>query len=98
MLRFVFICAVALSLGGCESTADIWQPVADGTWLFGEAQPMAVPAVATYDDAHCQAIAQERAADAKANGYDEELREIVYSGTYAECAAWDKQHHEPQGN
>ena len=97
MLRFAFLCAVALSLCGCESDADFWQPVTDTGWLFGDAQP-AVPVAAAYDDAHCQAIAHERAADAKANGYDDELREIVYSGTYAECAAWDKQHHEPQGN
>ena len=43
MLRFVFICAAALSLGGCESDADFWQPVTDTAWLFGDAQP-AVPA------------------------------------------------------
>ena len=27
MLRFVFICAVALSLCGCESDADFWNLV-----------------------------------------------------------------------
>jgi hypothetical protein len=93
MLRFVFIGALALSLAGCESDADFWQPV-DNAWPFGDSQP-APPA---YDNAHCQAIAYERAADAKANGYDDESREIVYSGTYAECVAWDKQHPEAREN
>jgi hypothetical protein len=97
MLRFAFICAAALCLAGCESDADFWQPVTDNAWLFGDPQPVE-PVAATYDDAHCQAVAHARAADAKANGYDDELREIVYSGTYAECTAWDKQHTPTQTN
>jgi len=90
MLRFVFLGAVVLCLAGCESDADFWP-------AFGDSQP-AASATPAYDDAHCQAIAYERAADAKANGYDDELREIVYSGTYAECVAWDKQHPEAPAN
>ncbi len=95
MLRFAFICAVALSLAGCESDADFWQPVTD---TFSDAQPAAEPAAQTYDNAHCQAIAYARAADARANGYDDELRDIVYSGTYDECTTWDKQHGQSQPN
>lgn len=97
MLRFVLIGAAALCLAGCESNADLWQPVVDGAWPFSNAQT-AVPAVATADNAHCTALAQERVADAKENGYDAELRKQIYSGTYAECAAWDKQHPQPRGN
>jgi hypothetical protein len=95
MLRFAFICAVALSLAGCESDADFWQPVVDTA--FGPSQPVA-PTVVTADVAHCQAVAYARAADAGANGYDDDLRETVYSGTYAECTAWDNRHREPRGN
>jgi hypothetical protein len=96
MLRFLFISVFALCLAGCESGADFWQPV-DDAWPFSDSQA-AVPAVATADNAHCAALAYERAADAKANGYDDELREAVYSGTYAECAAWDRQHAPSQPN
>jgi hypothetical protein len=92
MLRFLFIGAAALCLAGCESDTDFWQPVIDST--FGDSQP----AAATYDDTHCEALAHARAADAKANGYDDDMREQIYSGTYAECAAWDKQHPQPQGD
>ena len=98
MLRIAIVCAVALSLAGCESDVDFWQPVTDGTWLSGDAQPAAEPAAQTTDDAHCQAVAYARAADARANGYDDDLRDTVYSGTYAECTAWDKQHGQSQPN
>ncbi|HTW33580.1 MAG TPA: hypothetical protein VMD53_03100 [Rhizomicrobium sp.] len=97
MLRLFFVCAVAVSLAGCESESDFWQPVVDNAWPFADSQP-AKPVAATYDDAHCAAVARERTADAKVNGYDDDLSEIVYSGTYADCAAWDKKHPDPQGN
>jgi hypothetical protein len=100
MLRFAFICAVALSLAGCESDADFLQPVVDAA--FGPSQPIApatpVAAAVTSDDARCQAVAYARAADAKANGFDDDLQETVYSGTYAECAAWDSRHSQVQPN
>jgi hypothetical protein len=95
MLRFLFIGAAALCLAGCESDTDFWQPVIDSA--FGDSQPVA-PAAATADDAHCEALAHARTADAKANGFDDEMREQIYSGTYAECAAWDQRHPQPQGN
>jgi hypothetical protein len=94
MLRFAFVCAVALSLAGCESDTDFWEPVVDTA--FGPSQPP-VPAEPVAAASHCQAVAYARAADARANGYDDDLQETVYSGTYAECAAWDERHHEPQG-
>jgi hypothetical protein len=94
MFRFAFVCAVALSLAGCESDTDFWEPVVDTA--FGPSQPP-VPAEPVADatisnDARCHAVAYARAADAKANGYDDDLQETVYSGTYAECAAWDSRH------
>jgi hypothetical protein len=95
MLRFAFICAVALSLAGCESDADFWEPVVDTA--FGPSEPVAPTEVTAADVPHCQAVAYARAADASANGYDDD-RETIYSGTYAECVAWDRQHSQTRPN
>jgi len=96
MLRFLFLGAAALCLAGCGSSTDFLQPF-DDAWPFSD-QQAAVPAVATADNAHCTALAREREADAKENGFDDDMRAQIYSGTYAECAAWDKQHPPPRGD
>jgi hypothetical protein len=43
-------------------------------------------------DAHCKAVARQRADDAAASGLDRETQEIVRHGTYANCLAWDAAH------
>ena len=88
MLRILFVSAVALCLAGCESDTDFLQPVVDTA--FGDSQPPPAPVAATAEDARCKAVAYERAADAKANGYDDDLREVIYSSTYDECTEWDR--------
>jgi len=47
--------------------------------------------VAPYStiDVHCQAVAHQRASDARANGYSFEMESTVYDGTYQACVAWD---------
>ena len=60
-------------------------------------QPLATPvtemaAVATPYDEHCKAVARQRAADARANGYSFDMADTVYDGTYKDCVAWDSQH------
>jgi hypothetical protein len=91
MLRWLFIGMIALGLSGCESDADFWpQNVVDNAWPFADS---ATVAAAPQDaDKHCAAVAYARAADAKANGFDDDMRDEVYNGTYANCAAWDKVH------
>jgi hypothetical protein len=42
-------------------------------------------------DTHCQAVARQRASDARANGYSFEMESTVYDGTYKTCVAWDTQ-------
>jgi hypothetical protein len=41
---------------------------------------------------HCQAVARQRAADARANGYSFEMEDAVYDGTYKDCVEWDSRH------
>jgi hypothetical protein len=43
-------------------------------------------------DVHCKAVAHQRAADARANGYTFDMADVIYAGTYKDCVAWDSQH------
>ena len=99
MLRRLVVLAAFLMLGGCETDEDFWQPYHDvvgsaqdvvGTaWPFGQA---VASAPTRYDDARCASVAEQRSADADANGYDDETQDVVYSGTYADCVEWSRQH------
>ncbi len=40
----------------------------------------------------CNAVAAARAADAAANGYGEDLQQVVHDKTYADCMAWNAAH------
>ena len=64
--------------GGCESDIQM-PPELSGTVAE---QP------ATPDEAHCRAVAEERAADALANGYGFEVEQSVYQETYGDCMTW----------
>jgi len=68
----------------------------DTAWLFGDSA--APSAEQRYDNEHCKKVAYARAADADANGFDGDMRDDVYAGTYAACAAWDRAHPAPQGS
>jgi len=52
------------------------------------ASPPPIPLVNT----HCQAVARQRAADARANGYSFEMEDLIYDGTYKDCVQWDSRH------
>jgi hypothetical protein len=41
---------------------------------------------------HCRTLAKQRKHDAKANGYDDDLADQVYAGTYKTCMDWDAAH------
>ena len=45
-------------------------------------------------DTHCRAVAHQREADARANGFSFEMSDLVYEGTYKDCVAWQTQHRE----
>jgi hypothetical protein len=44
------------------------------------------------DAAHCKRVADQRALDAVSNGYDEEMEQQIFAGTYRDCMAWSAQH------
>jgi hypothetical protein len=110
MRRLVVLVAL-LMLGGCESDEDFWQPyhvaaggahdvmggardVLGNAWPFGGAPPYDA-ANAQYANAFCASVADQRVADASANGYDDDMQDIVHAGTYADCMEWNKAHPRP---
>ena len=56
-----------------------------------ETEMAAVAPPSPYDE-HCKAVAHQRAADARANGYSFNMADAIYDGTYQDCVAWDTQH------
>jgi hypothetical protein len=57
-----------------------------------QAPQIAAAPVPNAVDAHCQAVAHQRAADAHANGFSFKMADVIYEGTYKDCVAWDAQH------
>lgn len=84
-----------LLLAGCESDEEFWRPYHYVTdhYLTSSAVPDegGDPSRAP-PNAHCVAVAQQRARDATANGYDNDIVAAIYRGSYRDCAAWDAQH------
>jgi hypothetical protein len=78
MIRWILLAAAAGFLSACA--ADIPQtPV-----ILGRSADEAV----APDDAHCQAVARERADDALANGYGLQIEQGILQETYQDCMAW----------
>jgi hypothetical protein len=63
-------------------------PVAQDT----QASAAPVAQANTSSNAHCKALAKQRAGDAAFEGEDSDTQEAVYKGTYADCVAWDLKH------
>lgn len=57
----------------------------------GSDELAAVAAPSPYEQ-HCKAVAHQRAADARANGYSFEMADTIYDGTFKDCVTWDTQH------
>lgn len=98
-MRTIIFVAATLLLAGCE-TGEGWVPGLDAQAVQ---QPPPQPpqpstpapeegAAANPVNAHCDAVARQRAADARANGYSFKMETVVYDGTYKDCVAWDSEH------
>lgn len=93
-LRTIIVLAAALVLAGCETDEDFWRPY---HYVMNEVRPAPARAAlaqrnANPIDAHCRAVARQRAADAGANGYSLEMENTIYAGTYKDCVSWDTAH------
>lgn len=49
-------------------------------------------AVSAATDTHCKAVAGQRKKDAAVNGYDDDMQQHVFDGTYKNCLDWAAQH------
>jgi hypothetical protein len=99
MARLIAAFAALLLLAGCESDDDFWQQTqstVSDAWPFGSQDATATAAAATPVNARCAAVAYARKADARANGFDDEMVDQVYQRTYAECFAWERDHANPR--
>jgi hypothetical protein len=45
--------------------------------------------------AYCETLAAQRAADAAANGYDDDTQQAVHDGSYKKCIIWETAHGGP---
>lgn len=78
MLRLLILTAAAGVLAGCGTEMD-QSPTSGGS---------AAPAGMSPVEAHCSAVARERADDALMNGYGFQIEESVFREAYEDCMAW----------
>lgn len=89
-MRTIIFVAAAILLAGCETDDDSWRP---SHYIANEERgPAAQPQTVDTIDLHCQGVARQRAADARANGYSLDMEKTIYDGTYKDCVAWDASH------
>jgi hypothetical protein len=77
MIRLFLFAATAGFLVGCGT--EVQPPNVTG---------VDAPQSIAPDDAHCSAVARERANDALANGYGLQIEESVFQESYDDCVAW----------
>jgi hypothetical protein len=93
-LRIFIAVAAFLLLAGCETDEDFWRPyhyLAGDERAGAEQNARATKTSRSYDT-KCVAVARQRALDARENGYDIDMENTIYQGTYKDCVAWDSRH------
>jgi hypothetical protein len=77
-----------------QMTVGVAVSTAAGTSVAATTAPAAPqpPAHSERDAAHCKAVADQRALDAVSNGYDSEMEQQIFAGTYRNCMSWAAQH------
>jgi hypothetical protein len=77
-----------------QTTTAVAVSTAAGTSAAATTAPAAPPPPAYSEryTAHCKAVADQRALDAVSNGYDSEMEQQIFAGTYRNCMSWSAQH------
>jgi hypothetical protein len=91
-LKSIVFVAAAVLLAGCDTEG--WVPGVDSNGAGQTAAPETSSSETSGApvNAHCDQVARQRAADARANGYTLEMEDTIYQGTYRDCVAWDSRH------
>ena len=76
--RLLVPIATLIVLAGCAHGAEIWSAPPDDGPAMSDHKSL-------QGDAHCQAVARQRANDARANGYSIEIADSVFSEAYQDC-------------
>lgn len=86
--------AAAPVISPAQTTTAVAVSTAAGTSAAAITAPAAPPppAYSERDAAHCKAVADQRALDAVSNGYDSEMEQQIFAGTYRNCMSWSAQH------
>jgi hypothetical protein len=66
-------------------------PAVQPAAIAGSAAAVAV-SVPADTEAHCRSLATQRMRDSEANGYDADLQQQVFNGTWRDCMAWAARH------
>ena len=75
-----------------NAPAPVVSAVAEPPAAMPEAPVAVVETTKLPPNAHCMALAKQRAIDAAYQGEDGDTQEAVHERTYAECVAWDLKH------
>jgi hypothetical protein len=67
-------------------------PPNEVTTIIQGAAAAAPTAVSAATDSHCKAVAGQRKKDAAVNGYDDDMQQNIFDGTYKNCLDWAAQH------
>ena len=78
MRQFAAATIIAVGLGGCAGIFDSAETPSDGR----------------FADKACAATAAQRAEYAGANGYDGDMQQRIFVGTYDDCLRWSKKFHQ----
>jgi hypothetical protein len=95
MIRPLCVPLAAFVLFGCGIPAFIDRHWPDGgppSVSAARTSGSALSPGATARNARCDDLAKSRAADAAANGYDDDIQKAVHDGSYADCVSWQSAH------
>ena len=84
---FAVIFSAAALLLGCSTSSGPWRPMHD---FPGRDEPPSMPLSAV--DRECRSVAQQRAHDARANGFDQKTADDIFEGTLQDCLTWHAKH------
>jgi len=92
----VLVLALPL-LAGCADGDWAYLTHYDSPAVTGDAAPDVPAAPVKYrhemsvegrSPSQCRRAAEERSVDAERQGFDDDIRKVVYDKTYADCMAW----------
>jgi hypothetical protein len=86
------IAPMSASMPGAAGAASPMAPQSPPPEDASASASVATTTAQSVGNEDCRAVATARADDAAANGYDDDLQQVVHDKTYADCMAWNAAH------